>query len=235
MTVSFFISIYEKSYEAILNNNYLNSVVEKFNYEFEDKIIIINNVNNYDEVVAYIQNNYSEWKYFKIDEDSQNILKSFNLSREQIEIGYVYSIANYYGIYYCNSDYLLHVTEDCYLEHIDSKFMEESLKILNERDDIISAMPSWEKNMIGAKTECLEEIDNFYKCLTFTDQVYLIKMKEFKKDIYNFWHDDSNKYPKYGGESFDKRINSYMWSNNKYRIVHKNSYYNHDSNFNRNS
>lgn len=40
-----------------------------------------------------------------------------------------------------------------------------------------------------------------------------------KNNIYNFTHSDSERYPKYGGELFEKKCDAFMRTNNKYRIA----------------
>jgi len=87
-------------------------------------------------------------------------------------------------------------------------------------------MPNWCKDFnLGGKQEFIKEIDNFYVCKGFTDQVYIIKVKEFKNRIYNYIHPDSSRYPMYGGQAFEKRVNSWMYNKDLYRIVHKKYYY----------
>ena len=53
----------------------------------------------------------------------------------------------------------------------------------------------------------------------FSDQCYLINTDVFKNKIYNFTHPDSERYPKYGGELFEKKCDAFMRTNNKYRIT----------------
>jgi hypothetical protein len=73
----------------------------------------------------------------------------------------------------------------------------------------------------------MSEIEDFYIGFGFSDQCYLIKTSDFKKSIYNEINTNSERYPKYGGELFEKRIDSYMRNNNLYRITSKEISYIH--------
>ncbi|MNY60581.1 hypothetical protein D3C86_1971540 [compost metagenome] len=76
----------------------------------------------------------------------------------------------------------------------------------------------------------IEEIDNnFYIGFGFTDQCYLIKRDIYIGKIYNEYNIESDRYPKYGGELFEKRVDSYMRNNNLHRIIHKHKIYTHQN------
>jgi hypothetical protein len=50
--------------------------------------------------------------------------------------------------------------------------------------------------------------------------VYLVRTSDFKERIYNENNSLSERYPKYGGELFEKRVDAYMRNHDKYRITH---------------
>ncbi len=60
-----------------------------------------------------------------------------------------------------------------------------------------------------AKKEAISEIDDFFVGYGFSDQCYLIKSEVFKKQVYNETNIASNQYPEYGGELFEKRVDSF--------------------------
>src|SRR5574344_2438379 len=53
----------------------------------------------------------------------------------------------------------------------------------------------------------------------FSDQCYLIRVDEFKRRIYNFKNEASERYPKYGGELFEKRVDAYLRDNRRLRAI----------------
>ena len=64
--------------------------------------------------------------------------------------------------------------------------------------------------------------------INFSDQCFLVKTENFKKKIYNEKDDLSELfYPDYAGDSFEKRVSSYLKNNKYYRITSKNITYYH--------
>ena len=96
-----------------------------------------------------------------------------------------------------------------------------AIEIMERNPDIIVANPTWNYKWNEAKAESQSELDDFYVGYGFSDQCYLINTEVFKQKIYNYHHLDSERYPEYGGELFEKRVDSYMRCHNKYRITHK--------------
>lgn len=63
---------------------------------------------------------------------------------------------------------------------------------------------------------------------SFSDQFFLVKTKDFKVPIYNESIALSERYPKYGGVTFEKRFDSWMKNHNYQRVTFKNGYYLHE-------
>ena len=230
MSITFQVNVYEKTYEKMFRDNYLDKLVQQFNYPFEEKVILIMNVFDRIRVVDIARQNYPDWKVYAINQANKpTCIEEFNLTQEEIAVGYNYSIQHYLAIYLCKTDYLLHWSEDCTVGNIDENFIKDSIDVMEKNNSIICSMPSWDKDNVGARLESVGDIGNFYKAQGFTDQVYFIRTKDFDKDIYHYTHPDSQRYPSYGGEAFEKRIDSYMRCCNKYRIINKNSWYAHKS------
>ena len=61
----------------------------------------------------------------------------------------------------------------------------------------------------------------------FSDQTYLVETALFKKPIYNEYHNFSDRFPIYGGELFEKRVDSYMQNRNLFRASNRYVYYTH--------
>jgi hypothetical protein len=226
MTISFSTCIYDKT-KDILSNGFLRNQLNIINYPFDEKTIIVNQTNDRGYIIGLVKTYFPDFNIRFTEDDYIDVLKYFNLTKEKVNPGYWYSIQNFNMIYHATSDYNFHASSDCSIREIDRNFIKDSIDIMEERNDIISSMPSWEQSYYGPREECIFELDNFYGELGFTDQIYFSKIKEFKQDIYNQYHNDSNKFPGYGTESFERRVDSHMRINKKYRIVHKKSYYIH--------
>lgn len=231
-TIGFQTSCYQNSYELLLEDGLLERYLSFFSdIDFTEKRVMINNITNTEYNNKKIANLISKYPHvnFHFTSDNPNeILNYFNLTAFDLFPGIYYSIQHFTGIYYSNCDYLFHVSEDCNIDNLDSKYIKDCIDILESNDDYLYAQPMWGTNPDkGAVEESLRIDGKFHIAKGSTDQIYFIKVKNYKKDIYHFEHPDSNRYPPKGGNSFERRVNSYMWCNNKYRAIHKDYYYIH--------
>ncbi|WP_224997323.1 hypothetical protein [Cesiribacter sp. SM1] len=108
-----------------------------------------------------------------------------------------------------------------------ANWIQQALEKLEKHEDVVVANPTWNSKFEQAKEESHDETSNFYIGYGFSDQCYLVQTDLFKKGIYNTRHEDSERYPSYGGELFEKRVDSFMRNNNLKRITHKQAYYRH--------
>lgn len=224
MEVTFETKVYEKDWEYILKGNYLKEMILRNNYSFYKRIVLINNVSNIEKVRMYAQSKVKEGvidAYYVVEEYADEALTFFNINKSSFKGGYYYSIAELVSIYLCETDYLLHFSSDSYIQKSDISWIDKALDILKKRNDILVANPTWNCKYEEAENESIEEVGGFYVGYGFSDQCFLIRTSDFKKQIYNETHVDSNRYPRYGGELFEKRVDSYMRNHNKLRITSK--------------
>ena len=228
--VTFEIKVYENDWEHLLIGEYLDKIIGLCNYDFKKKYLFINNVTNLNEVKKYadikVKNGIID-EYFVVYDYVKEALKYFNIEKESFKNGYYYSISELVSIYLCQTNYLLHFSSDSYLDESQVNWIDKAITIFKERDDIIVANPVWNFAYKEAKKESLTEMDDFYVGYGFSDQCYLIKTNVFKEQIYNEKHIDSDRYPKYGGELFEKRVDSFMRNHKKLRITSKEISYIH--------
>lgn len=230
MDVTFEIKVYENDWEYILKGKYLNQIIERCNFSFKKKVLIINNVIDIHRVKVFADKKILEGvldEYFFVSDYADQVLEFFKIRKESFKGGYYYSIAELVGIYLCSTEYLLHFSSDSFLELSSVKWIENAIKIFTEREDVIVANPVWNFSYNEAKNESILENDEFYIGYGFSDQCYLIKCKTFKELNYDEKHIDSDRYPDYGGELFEKRVDSFMRNNNKLRITSKKISYIH--------
>ena len=228
--VTFEIKVYENDWEYLLKGDYLAQIINRCNYNFKKKILFINNVKDIAEVVKHAIKKVEDGivdDYFIVEEYSNQALNYFDIEKESFGVGYYYSIAELVSIYLCDTDYLLHFSSDSCLDDSCVSWIDNAIEIFEEREDVIVANPVWNFAYKEAKNESISEIDDFYLGYGFSDQCYLIRMDVFKKNIYNEKHPDSERYPKYGGELFEKRVDSFMRNHKKLRLTSKKISYIH--------
>lgn len=212
----------------MLQGDYLDQMKSRCNFPFEKSILIINNVKNRTIVERAVKEKINDGiidDYYFVEDYSDVVLKYFDIDKCTFEGGYYYSISELVSIYLCTSDYLLHFSSDSYLKINDNKWIKDAIAIMENRKDILVANPTWNNRFVEAKNESFDEVEDFYLSYGFSDQCYLIKTNSFKKQIYNEKNIKSERYPKYGGELFEKRVDSYMRNHNLKRITSKTNSY----------
>lgn len=228
--ITFETKVYEKDWKYILKGDYLDKMIERCNYNFSKKTLFINNVKDKIKVKKYaekkLKNGIIDSFYF-VDEYSEQVLKHFDIDKDSFKGGYYYSISELVSIFLCETKYLLHFSSDSYIENSKVNWIDKAINLFEKRNDIIIANPTWNFQYNEAMNESISEVSNFYLSYGFSDQCYLIKTDIFKKNIYNERNSNSERYPSYGGELFEKRVDSYMRNNNLYRITSKEISYIH--------
>lgn len=230
INVDFETKCYENDWIYLLKTAYLKRNIERCNFKFATKRLIINNVANRPLVTRYadkaVADNIID-EYAFAEDHAQKVLEHFNLSKDSFKGGYYYSIAELTGLYLCQSPYLLHFSSDAFMGKKDYNWVSSALEQLSTQNDVIVANPCWNCKFDEARNESLDETSQFYVGYGFSDQCYLVKTDLFKRNIYDSQHQESERYPLYGGELFEKRVDSYMRNNSLKRITHKQACYRH--------
>ncbi len=209
----------------MLKTTHLDQMVANCNYPFARRQLIINNVRDEERVQSLAAQKVRARvvdDVFCVSEYAQRALNEYCIT-DGFAGGYNYSIAEIVGIYCCTTKYLLHFSSDSYIpkEFCNSDWIRRAIAIMEERPDIVVANPTWNYEWENAKAESDNEMDGFYVGYGFSDQCYLINTEVFKGNIYNYHHRESLRYPEYGGELFEKRIDSFMRCNGLHRITAK--------------
>ncbi len=220
--VTFETKVYENDWRIVLRKGYLEKMIKRCNYDFKEVNLIVNNVQDKVKVgkVAEIlkrQNIITE--YYFVDDYESQVLNYFDLTKASFKGGYYYSISELTGIYVCSTPYLLHFSSDSFLEDNSENWIDPAIALMNNESNFIVANPVWNYNFNEAFGEVIGDQNDFYIGSGFSDQCYLIPVKVFREKIYNEYNEESERYPKYGGELFEKRIDSFMKNNNKLRLT----------------
>jgi len=228
--ITFETKVWEKDWRYILQGDYLDQIIARCNYNFTQKVVIINNVKNKKRVEYFAQKKIEQGiidAYYFAEDYADETLTFFNIDKSSFKGGYYYSIAELVSIYLCKTPYLLHFSSDAYIAKNATEWIHDAKEILSKKPEIIVANPIWNYAYNEGKDESISELEQFYVGYGFSDQCYLVKIDTFKAPIYSEKHDFSERYPKYGGELFEKRVDSYMRNNSLLRITSKNSSYIH--------
>jgi hypothetical protein len=229
-TVAFETKVYEKDWRFLLRGGILEEMIKRCDYRFDEKVLRINNVNDVKEVRACADELVRKGvidRYDVVEDHAEEALKHFQVTRENLGKGYNYSISELVGLYRCSCDYLLHFSSDAMIAPKSPQWIDDAIGIMRTNADIVVANPNWKRNRKEAKKESHGEVSDFYLGYGFSDQSYLVPLSVFKQPIFGETHPDSARYPKYGGELFEKRVDSFMRVHGKQRITSKNVRYAH--------
>jgi hypothetical protein len=141
--------------------------------------------------------------------------------------GYYYSNHELASIYLCSTDYLLFFTSDTTL-HEKVSWIDAVLTEFEKNSNYKVANLVWNRKFEEAKSESSSEIKDFFVGFGFSDQCFFVRTDDFKAQIYNEAHPASARYPGYGGETFEKRVDSWMRNHNYLRLTYKHGSYIHE-------
>lgn len=148
-------------------------------------------------------------------------MEYFQIDRESFKGGYYYSISELVSIYLCDTEYLLHFSGDTRFEKkCKMDFVATSIEFMKSNSDIAVVNPVWSYKFRSARLEAFEQRGDMLIGYGFSDQCYLIRTQEFKRPIYNEKNAVSERYPKYGGELFEKRCDAYMRNKERLRATY---------------
>jgi hypothetical protein len=228
-TVTLETKCWEHDWRHILGGEWLRLLSERNAYPFSEKILMINNVKETSVVSKHAERALQQgWltKYIIVEEHAAEALDFFSISRESLGIGYPYSIAELVGIFLCRSDFLLHFAGDC-MPASTSNWVSSAMRLMSQdpRVKVCNLHPG--ENSGGEKSDLVDQMDDFYIGQGFSDQCYLVRTKDFRQRIYNESHPASARYPKYGGELFEKRVDSWLRNNGHLAASYKRAHYIH--------
>ena len=230
MTTTFATKCYEKDWEILIKQGGIKNKINNLNYNFDKRVLLINNVNDINlvkqEADKLISQNIID-EYYVVEEHADKVLEKFNIIKESFNGGYYYSIAELTSIHLCNTDYLLQLTGDTICEEKNFNWIDKAINTMENNPKILVANATWNFKYYEAKSESFDEDEDWYYGYGFSDQCYLIKTSNFNQSIYNEHNPISDRYPSYGGELFEKRVDSYMRNKELYRITSKHIAYEH--------
>ena len=230
-TVAFEIKCYERDWQFVAKESYLRSVISNCRHSFDHRVLYLNNFTDYGPVTQAAEQLVAADvidEYCVVEDHATSALKAFGITRDSLTTGYYFSIAELVGIHRCQTDFLLHFSGDSQMESGAPNWITGAIQVMQLRPDVLVANPVWGRHHRQARREAFAEDANWYYSYGFSDQCYLLKTTSMQKmGIFSEQHPDSERYPVYGGELFEKRVDSYMRNHKLLRITSKNASYVH--------
>lgn len=245
-TVTFATSCWEKDWRPILLDPlYLKEKqIENHAFAFQERVLIINNVQDLASVKQAAQEKIDQGilsRYVVASEIAREMLSFFQLKRSDFRMGadaslyegvnpdwiYYNALGPLAAIYTCQSDYLLYLTGDVRLDQ-KCPWIEKALRRMEKKENYKVANLIWNGNTKEAKKESYKREWNFFVAKEgFSDQLFLVKRKDFRQPIYGEIRADSTHFPR--GDVFEKRVFSYMKNRGWERITYRHGSYTHEN------
>ena len=229
ISVTFATSCWERDWDILLRTKFLQNKIERNAYDFAKKDLIINNVNNRIKVEKHAKEAIDKGvisDYFFVEDYIDEALEYFELTKEALGKGYNFSNHELASVYLCKTNYLLFYTGDTWLDK-KVAWVQSAVDEFEKNPEYKVANLVWNYKFDDAKMEASSEIENFYVGFGFSDQCFLVRTADFKAPIYNEVNPASERYPKYGGETFEKRVDSWMRNHKYLRLTFKHGSYLH--------
>ena len=227
--VTFITSCYENDWRIVLETPRLEQMIERNQFSFAQRILLINNVAEFSLVEKAAEQAVKTGiidAFYRVEDIADQVLSKYDIKRESFQGGYCYSIQHLAGIFLCRTPYLLNYTADSILAK-GSMWIPVAVECLQKRSDVVVINPIWNNNYLGVKEESQAEDEHFFFGYGFSDQCYLIRTTDFQLPIYNETNPASERYPKYGGELFEKRVDAWMRNHGCLRATIKSCSYIH--------
>lgn len=238
MSITFETKIWENDWELVLKTSRLEDLVNRCHYKFDKKVLYINNVNNPLLVEKYAEKLISKGvidQYIHVNDFADQALSFFDLTKEDLGKGYYYSISELVSIFLAKTTYLLHFSSDAIAtKSVNKNWVKQGIDLLENHQNVKVFNLTWDGKYREAKKESINEDSNFYYGYGFSDQMYLVRTQDFRDRIYKETNQASERYPQYGGELFEKRVDAWMRNHSHFRATYKLGSYAHQ-NFSKNS
>ena len=245
-SVSFATCVWEKDWRPVLlDPEYLQvRQIGNHSFPFSEKLLIINNVADLPAVQAAADHKVQGGvltRYVMAEALAAEALSFFQLEREDFRVGS--DASNYAGVnpdwvyynalgplcalYAAQSDYLLYQTGDVRLDkRVD--WIGKSIRRMERSNRIKIANLVWNERYEEARNESYKKRWNFYLAKEgFSDQMFLVKTRDFRQPIYGDIRPDSSHFPR--GDVWEKRAFSAMKNKGWERLICVRGSYTHDN------
>lgn len=229
--VTFATSCWEKDWRLILlDPDYLKTKqIANHCHPFAEKLLIINNVIDLAAVKQAAQAQVDAGVLTRYVVAEESLLAPFGLRRSDFSNNWVYynALAPLTAILSAQNPYLLYLTGDVRLD-APVNWLGKALRFMEKKPLCKVANLIWNHKTKEAKKESAWRTWNFFMAKEgFSDQMFLVRTREFQQPIYGELRPDSSHYPR--GDVFEARVYSYMKNRGWLRATYRGGSYIHEN------
>lgn len=222
---------WHRDWRKALTSRRLHALVERCNYPFAERTLLINRLPRYDRALVLADGLIGQGVLTDaviVEQHADAALATLGVSRDELGGSYGYSIAEMVGLATTRCDYVLYFMSDCMPDMV-SDWIPKALDLLQSSPGIAVANLLWDGKTAEARAEAERETPDFFIGYGFSDQCYLVRTREFRAPIYGHWHPASERYPVYAPAAFERRVDSWMRTEGRLRATYKHASYSHNN------
>ncbi len=230
--VDLVINVFERTLRSTLAPGTISAIVNSNRHDFRRKIILINNVNDRAEASVLgktlVDTGEIDNFYF-VGDMLETALSELGLSHDEINPFPHYTDWALVSVVLPDSSpFLCHWDAEVQLAE-PADWISPSIEIMKNDSRVAVANPNWRKG--GLEEATIFEVGPFAIGYGFSDQLYLIRVEEFRKAIYQFYAFASLRGPlSHITTIFEQRVDSYMRCNRRLRATYRMATYYHPDN-----
>ncbi|MBS1722988.1 MAG: hypothetical protein JSS66_08560 [Armatimonadetes bacterium] len=214
-TVTFETKCWEGDWRRILSPGHLDELIGRFDRKFDEKRLIVNNVDDRREVDLaarpLLRRGIVDGIVY-VEDEIERALSRFGLDTESFGEGYWYSTAEIVGIATCGTGHLVHVAGDVAMAQV-ADWVTQGVRCLESDRSVKAVNPVWNGQVREALLEEQSRNGAYSIGQGFTDQCYLISVEAWADIDLKLDHPQSGRYPAYGGRLFERRVDSWLRTN----------------------
>lgn len=228
--ISLFTDVWGTYFRQILSPGWISQIAQNCGCEFRSIHVCQNNIpeENLEEYCVAISarlDDGSVESFLKIDNCAKHLLIPYGLKPSDFDPLPYQSLADLCAIHRCDTEFMVFFAGDA-VPWGKSNWVHEGIELLVRNPEIMIVNPMWNGFESHARSEHQAETDRFFVGQGFSDQCYLARAADLRKDIYHETNEVSDRrYCKEHGNTFEKRVDAWMRNHNKFRATLKTAYY----------
>lgn len=190
--VAFMTMCWERDWRIMVETRFLANKIQRCNYPFTRKILIVNNVEKRNTVTQYLQRLVKAnviTSYIFVEDVAREALQFFGLHRSTAW-SYTYSIPELVAVYSCKSKYLLFINGDVWLPKQQDnngavRWIDQAISVMKRNDHVkvASLVPNGATEPLMHNS--IRISNDFYFDRGFSDQMFLVKTSDLRARVYN--------------------------------------------------
>jgi hypothetical protein len=194
---SFATNVYEKTYRHVLAQGFIQRMVDSHHVTFDERTLIINNVNDRADVTAMAQAAIERGeidRYVFVEDELPNALRRCGLRLRDLGSMPHYTDLYLVAITTCRTAFLLFQNEEFVCES-PLDWVTPAVALLRERDDILHVNPAWNADRQVVIDEGFARDGEYVVGYGFTEGCVVVRPEVLAAPIYKKLHLASWRYP----------------------------------------